>query len=226
MVEGFQLFGSAHLAVLFLTVALPFGKGIAVRRWPDLDRGLEAFGPLLCVVGLLLQHIYRAQQGLWDIRWDLPMQLCDWAAIVFVLAWLTRRPIFYELGFLWGLSGTLQATITPNIEVDFPHIKFVYFHIFHSGIIIAALYNGFARGRGPRRGAVLRAWLWLHLYGFAAILTNYLTGANYGFLREKPFGDSLLNHFGPWPYYILVLEALALLSFLFYTALFRMRWRK
>jgi hypothetical integral membrane protein (TIGR02206 family) len=42
---------------------------------------------------------------------------------------------------------------------------------------------------------------------------NRLTGGNYLFLSRKPEGGSLLDLLGPWPWYILSLEAVALLLF-------------
>ena len=36
---------------------------------------------------------------------------------------------------------------------------------------------------------------------------------NYLFLRDKPPGKTLMNAFGPWPWYIAVCEGLALVLF-------------
>jgi hypothetical integral membrane protein (TIGR02206 family) len=40
-----------------------------------------------------------------------------------------------------------------------------------------------------------------------------ISGANYGFLRAKPPQASLLDLLGPWPWYILALDALAVVLF-------------
>jgi hypothetical integral membrane protein (TIGR02206 family) len=46
-----------------------------------------------------------------------------------------------------------------------------------------------------------------------AAAVNLLTGSNYGFLRSNPALASLLDLLGPWPWYILWLEVLAVLLF-------------
>ena len=72
----------------------------------------------------------------------------------------------------------------------------------------------YASQRPPQPDGVWRALLWLQAYLVVAVVVNTLTGANYGFLREKPAMSSLIDHLGDWPYYILGLEAVALISFL------------
>jgi len=47
-------------------------------------------------------------------------------------------------------------------------------------------------------------------------LFDWLAGANYGLLRTKPPYPTILDAMPPWPYYLLVLVAMALLSIALY----------
>lgn len=212
----FQLFGTDHLVVLGLTVVLATVLIILARRQggeaPLVKRSLQVLaGFLLLSFPLKFAAFYTAGEPMLDHA--LPMHLCNWAAIVGGLAILTKRQLLCELLYFWGLAATLQAVITPNVPYAFPHPIFITFFITHSGVVIAALVVAFGLRRTPRLSGFWKAFLWAQVYLVVAGLANLLTGANYGFLRSKPEMGSLIDHLGPWPYYILGLEFIALLSF-------------
>ena len=49
----------------------------------------------------------------------LPLNLCDWAQGALIVALLSRNQRAYELGYFWGLGGTLQGVITPDVGQRF-----------------------------------------------------------------------------------------------------------
>ncbi len=49
----------------------------------------------------------------------LPMHLCDWAAVAAIFTLLRPNQKSYELAYFWTLSGTLQATLTPELATAF-----------------------------------------------------------------------------------------------------------
>ena len=53
----------------------------------------------------------------------------------------------------------------------------------------------------------------LQVYGASVGAINGLTGWNYGYLCRKPAAPSLLDLLGPWPWYLLALEGVALATF-------------
>jgi hypothetical integral membrane protein (TIGR02206 family) len=50
-----------------------------------------------------------------------------------------------------------------------------------------------------------------NLYMIAVGLVNWLLGSNYLFIAHKPDTPSLIDLLGPWPWYILSLEAIAIM---------------
>ena len=212
----FTLFGLPHLTVLFLTVAIPVTLSLWVRRLPQTTRSI-AIG--IAVVLLLNKLVVFSYAWIYNtVPWleRLPMHLCDWVTFIAVAALLLRKQTLYELTYFWGLAGTLQATITPDLPYGFPHFYFFTFNISHSGIIIAAAFLTFGMKFRPKPVSILKAFLWLQSYLVVTVLVNVLLDQNYGYLCRKPLNPSLLDHFGPWPWYILLLELFALLSFLLY----------
>lgn len=156
------------------------------------------------------------------IQWRdaLPMHLCDWSMIATIIALLTRWQLPYEMAYFWGLAGGMQAILTPDINVGFDDIRAWTFFISHAGGIASVLYLTFALAMRPQVRSMLRVFLWSQIYLVAAAGVNVLLGSNYGYLCAKPIQPSLLDYMGPWPYYILTMELLTVLSFLFYYAPF------
>ena len=204
------VFGPAHLSVLVLTGLIGWAMVRRARRRPDQTRHQDR---ALAVVLLL---IYPAtvlvgwRLGLLNKDNILPCHLCDMAAICGAGALWFRHQRLGELVWFWGLAGTLNGLITPALSETFPSPRFLSFFALHSGVVIAAVYVVAGLGLRPRPGAVWRAFGWIQVYLVMAAVVNYLTGSNYGFLRSKPDQPSLLDLMGPWPYYIIGLEALAL----------------
>ncbi|MDB2665067.1 YwaF family protein, partial [Porticoccaceae bacterium] len=60
---------------------------------------------------------------------------------------------------------------------------------------------------------IVRAFIWLNLYLVCVLPINWLLDANYFYLMHKPQVPSLLDFFGPWPFYLVVTETLAMLFF-------------
>ena len=157
--------------------------------------------------------VWLAFQHTWSLSYALPLHLCDVAAFVAAAALWTRRPLLVELTYFWGLAGTSNSLITPDIADHFPGYLFFQFYIDHGAIVAAALFLVIGLQITPRRGAVARVVV-LTL-GLAAIdsVVNLLTGGNYMFLRHAPGVHSLLDVMGPWPWYVVGAAALALALF-------------
>jgi uncharacterized membrane protein YwaF len=60
--------------------------------------------------------------------------------IVAAVACWWQVPLLVELIYFWGLAGTLQAVITPDLAVGFPHPMFFEYVVGHLGIVLAAVF--------------------------------------------------------------------------------------
>ena len=137
-----------------------------------------------------------------DLASALPLQLCDAAIFIAAAALILRKQLLVEVTYFWGLAGTIQAVITPDLPQHFPSFPFFQYYVAHGGIVAAALFLVVGLGRWPRRDAVLRVASITIVYALLVGAIDAATGANYMYLRSKPASASLLDLLGPWPFYI------------------------
>lgn len=213
---AFQLFGPAHLVVIGLTVAIPLGLGLAVRLTNSrrIDRAVAVCLGLLLVANYLgyAGYLLKRHELVWQQA--LPFQLCDWAMATVIVALLTARRSWSEVSYFWGIGGTFQAILTPNLPVGFPSIRFLSFFVGHCGIVAGVIYLLVARRFRPSLGSVWRTLAWSELYLAATLLVDHLTNVNYGFLLHKPVAASILDYLSATHWlYLVELNALALVFF-------------
>ena len=202
------LFGITHgltVLTICLIAALCIRQGRRGLAWP---RAALAFISLS--VYPLNQIVLAFMDFSPPLENYIPCHLCDIAAITAGLGLLTRHPLLCELTYCWGLAGTMQGLITPDLAFDFPHPLFWTFFIQHGIIVITALYLPLATGWKPRDGVLLRLIFWNQIYFVVGLSLNSILGTNFGFLSRKPDVGSLLDHLGDWPVYLIWLQFLAL----------------
>ena len=152
--------------------------------------------------------------GTFDMKIHLPFQLCRVANILIPFIMIYKSDRVYQIIYFWGMSGVFQGLITPDIINDFPHFHFFRFWVGHDGMIIALVYATVVYGMRPKVESIKSAFIALNLFLLVSILANFILDANYFWICEKPPMPSLLDYLGPWPWYILAAELVALLHFL------------
>src|SRR5438105_1096674 len=219
-VPEFHAYGGAHLAVILLTVGLPFLLALIVRRTKSrfLERSICFAISALLLINYAAYLIVARDFGVTTWYRMLPLQLCDWAMGVIIVALWTGNRRWLEIAYFWGIGGTLQAIITPNLRFGFPDLRFISFFVAHSGIIIGIVFLMLIYGFRPRPIGIIRTFLWTEVYFVVTFTVDLLTGVNYGFLLHKPEAFSLLSYLSDWrPLYLLQMHGLA---FVFFCALY------
>jgi hypothetical integral membrane protein (TIGR02206 family) len=212
----FHPFTLQHLAAVSIGLAVTAGliaMGRSGHRGQQISTGILAFLNL-ATFGI----IQVAWQTVPEMTFEqsIPAHLCDIASILSGFALLTRRRLLCELTYFWGLAATIQGLLTPALELGFPSWPFITFFFQHFAVVAAALYLPLVDGWRPERPwwrSPLRALGWSNVYLAFAMLMNWRLGTNFGFAAHKPVNPSLLDYLGPWPWYLLGMEALALLFF-------------
>lgn len=214
--SDFQAFSLEHLIAIFVTVTLPFVLAAVVRRMGSklVERAVVVSILAALVANYIGYLVFVRRLG--QLSWEqmLPMQMCDWAMVVIIVALWTGHPRWFEVAYFWGIGGTLQAVLTPNLRYSFPDLRFISFFVAHSGIIVGVVFLMLTRRLRPYPISIVRTFAWSELYFVCAIIVDHLTGVNYGFLLHKPEAFSLLNYLSDYrPMYLLQMHGLALVFF-------------
>ena len=179
------------------------------------------------VAAALGKQVLDAYAGGWSLQESLPLHVCDIAAYLTPLALVfaaqrgpreveragdRRSPgilqRLYEVSYYWGLGGTLQAVLTPDINDAFPSPAYVRYFIGHGGIIAGTLVMTFGLRLRPRAGSW--KWMWWLTLGTALVVMpiDRVLGANYMFLLHPPANPTILDYLAPPPWYFASLAGL------------------
>ncbi|MGG4453544.1 TIGR02206 family membrane protein [Brevibacillus porteri] len=222
--EPFQLFSTSHVITLILVLCLVvltylFRKKLQAPTNRLTTRYVLAGVLLLSEVCYQLWHVYTES---WTAAYTLPLQLCSVTLLLSAMMLMTRSYGLYEITFFAGIGGAMQALLTPELFYPFPHFRFVHFFIAHAGIVLACLYMTWIEGYRPTVRSIWKTMGFLNLLLFVALFVNHWTGGNYLFVSRKPDNPSLIDFLGPYPWYIVSLEGVALaLFFLLYLPFIR-----
>jgi hypothetical integral membrane protein (TIGR02206 family) len=213
----FQPYGLPHLTVIFLTIVLPFALSAIVwcRKSPRVEKVIIGILSAILVLNYAVYLIFIRSRGIVAWQQMLPMQLCDWGMVVVIVAMWTGNQRWLEVAYFWGIGGTLQAVLTPNLRFGFPDWRFISFFTSHCGIIIGVVFLMLTRRYRPYPMSIVRVFLWSEFYFVVTLITDKLTDFNYGFLLGKPEAFSILSFLSDSrPLYLLQMHGLALLFFL------------
>lgn len=210
----FVLFDRAHLASLAIIAVVAFAFPWLMRRLAPL-RWQVRIGVLLGLLLLLLEPLsmwLRVQVYGDALALILPLHLCGLAMLLTAATLVLRSHRAYEVVYFWAWGGTLQALLTPDLRLGFPDLRYISFFIGHGLILVGVLYATLVYGFRPYAVSILRSMAALALTALLIAPINYWLGANYLYLSRKPEQASLMDLLGPWPWYILSLSLLAVLS--------------
>jgi hypothetical integral membrane protein (TIGR02206 family) len=199
----FTAYGPSHWAVLAVFVIgsaalIWIGRRQTESQARLLGRALGALTAAVFGAALVYKLIHPTIYG------SVPLQLCDVAELTVAYALWSQRHWAFALTYYWGLILSSQALITPDLNApDFPDLRFLAFFTLHLLVVWAAIYLTWGRGMRPSwrsyRFAVVTTLIWAAF----TFTFNTIAGTDYGFLNRKPPNPSLLDVFGPWPFYLL-----------------------
>ncbi|MEZ4775430.1 MAG: TIGR02206 family membrane protein [Bacteroidia bacterium] len=212
----FTTWGFEHIGVVLVSAVLGYmviRYGQTTSREIEKQRILNLLGIFVSTT-VIIWTILEVVRGKFNYKEDLPLVLCNFLALTIPIFTFTRNKKVYELILFWILAGTVQAIITPDLQDGFPHYTFWKFWIVHNGLVIIVLYATFVWGYRPTLRGLFRSYIGLEIYFLLMMGINTLLDTNYFYLNSKPPFATVLDLFGPWPWYIIVAQLIVIPYFL------------
>ena len=189
-----KLFTSYHFFWLGLTALFVVGC-INMKRLPPDSRWHRVLRTALFTLILINESswfCYRHFVTQIPLVQNLPLHLCDLAVFTMLFALVTGQRLFVELSYYAGVVGALLAVIFPSISEtgDIRFIAEIRYFLTHIILVGGGFYFTFGRHYHPKTGAILRNYLFIHLYALLVTPLNIRLGTNYFFTLSAP--DQLL----------------------------------
>ncbi|MCO7127115.1 TIGR02206 family membrane protein [Sporolactobacillus shoreicorticis] len=243
-IAGFTLFSVEHISTLLVIMTLGvclflFRQTLFIKKETKKFRRKRAkIAPeprnltryVLAAVLLIGEAGYQIGTliaGDWSARASLPLEVSDVSALLAALMLLTRSRRLFAILYFVGIGSAVQALVTPDLSVSFPHWHYVQFFATHGATVLACLYMIAVERTRPAYHSLWWSALWLNGYTAIMFCVNRFLDANYLYLMKKP-RVSVLNWLGPWPRYLLWVEVLMLIEFhlLYWFVRRRKSWKK
>lgn len=203
--QPFLIFGISHIATLVFIIAIAFLLPASIK-----NRKFEDKIFIGKIVGFFAIFLELVKPFIWhysmNFAWIelIPIHMCNLSTLFIGIFLLTKKRLFFEVSFFWGIGGGLNALLTPDIPNNFPDPHFILFFVGHGFLMVAIAYASISLKNRPTLNSVKNG-IYFSLVSLPMIyIINELLGpeVNYWYLASKPEGESLFNLFPDPPMHI------------------------
>ena len=215
--QPFNIFGTYHLVTLavILCVAIFFPRTYRDKPVSQQENIAKILGISIIALELVKPFIWHSMDYPW-IRL-IPIHMCSLSGLFIGIFLLTKKRLFFEIAFFWGIGGGINALITPDVTLTFPDPKYVLFFLGHGLLIVNIGYACIALSNRPTFKSVKNGIFFSLAVLPVIYIINLLLGppANYWYLGAKPTeGQSLMDFFPDPPLHIPLLIIIGAFLFL------------
>ena len=149
----------------------------------------------------------------WDPGNTLPLQICDFVAVIAALVFVRPTRRLQSLAYFWGIALSTQAFITPDLAGGPESLSFWAFWLYHLFVVGAGVYVVAVQRFRPQWRDLQFAVVMGLAYSVAIFAIDAIFDLNYGYLgRGTPSRPTLLDVLGPWPWRSLLMVMLGIVA--------------
>ncbi len=212
---AFVLLGPAHIAALTAIIFL----NLFLIRFRNASKSKKKTLRWILAIALwsaeISWHIWNVAVDRWTIQSMLPFNICSLFIWLSGFMLILKNFHIYEFAYFLGIGGATQYLATPDLGIyGFPHFRFFQTFVSHGLLLTSAVYMTVVEGFRPTWKSLGRVVLFTNLYMVIIYCINRSIGSDYLMLNAKPATPSLLDLLPPWPYYIMFMELIGIVTLL------------
>ena len=153
--QPFLIFGISHIATLVFIIAIAFLLPASIK-----NRKFEDKIFIGKIVGFFAIFLELVKPFIWhysmNFAWIelIPIHMCNLSTLFIGIFLLTKKRLFFEVSFFWGIGGGLNALLTPDIPNNFPDPHFILFFVGHGFLMVAIAYASISLKNRPTLNSV------------------------------------------------------------------------
>jgi len=206
--EAFQLFSLNHiitiLAVVSSSILFPLFCNVAFNS--NININISYFIGFILIAHELIKPFYRYEFYNDPFIEILPLHMCHLAAISMGLFLFTKKNIFFEIGYFWGMTGNIMAILTPDLNFFFDWRFFTYY-FGHNMLLLSIIFTLVCLRNNIDFKSIVRVSLITLIFLPLIYFLNTILGdgANYWYLSVIPESTSILSLLPNPPLHIIIL---------------------
>lgn len=221
----FEMWSVPHLITIGIIAAILFGIYTFKSSLIPYRKNIRITIGVCLLLSRISLDIWYVSTGVWSVEHALPLELCSIASLACGVMLLTKSRFLFKIFYFIAIGGALQAVLTPALDFGFPQYRYVQFFADHTMLMLAPLLLIWLYDFTITLKSVWKSFFALNIIAACIFFVNQMINANYMFLLHKPSTPSILDVLGPYPFYLLILEGIALGIFILLYLPFRKRTR-
>lgn len=197
------LFSSLHLITSITVILLIFFSLFFLKKFKiNLHKKYGIFLILYFIIDSLIRNSVRELH----FAEYLPLHICSALFFIAAYGFYYKNTIAHQISFFWTFAFTIQSLVTPIPGDVVFSIEYYRYFLTHGLVIFNAFYALLIIDIKVTFKSLIHSFIALQVLMVLATPFNYFFDLNFVFLSEKPPSPTPVDHFGPWPWYILVVD--------------------
>lgn len=143
----------------------------------------------------ILLYLWYGFSGYFTIHESLPLYNCRIAIIFTILALITDKKLFKNVGCYWGVAGAILALVMPS-DLDpfsFPHYTNISFFLGHILLLWSTVYILVVDEYRIDKTSLKAILYFTNIYHLLIYVFNILTDSNYCYLVNPPIAKDFFE---------------------------------